>query len=80
MREYTKLLKEESTKDFRALHAHNNSKIRKRTPQQNEQAYNDKVNFYLNKWNKLIEKAQTEAQKNICENMIHIAMNAPKYY
>lgn len=80
MKDYTIYLKKESDKDFTAIRQHNNNKIGKRTPEQNEQAYNDKVNFYLNKWNKLLAKAETPAQTNICNNMLRCITNAPKYY
>ena len=80
MREFTKTLKNEREKDIMAIYAHNNSKIRKRTPEQNEQAYSDKSNFYLNKWNAFLEKAETVAQKNICNEILGRIEHMPKWF
>lgn len=80
MRSLTKELKAEYEKDVIRIYAHNNSKNAKRTPEQKKQAHDAKVNFYLNKWNALNEKAETPAQKNYCETMIDRIKHMPKYY
>lgn len=80
MKEFTKTLRNEYDKDFKALHAHNNSKISRRTPEQNAQAHNDKVNFYLKKWNELLGNVETVTQKNICDKMLGIIKKVPKWY
>lgn len=80
MKEFTKTLRNEYDKDFKALHSHNNSKISKRTPEQNAQAHNDKVNFLLKKWNELSGNAETTVQKTMCNRMLGIIMKAPKWY
>lgn len=71
MKEFTRFLKEENTKDKKSIYQHNNSKKSKRTSEQNEQAVNDKRNHYKNKWNALLEKCETEAQKNYCKDILN---------
>lgn len=80
MRDYTRFLRNEKDKDIHLIWQHNNSKIAKRTPKQNEQAYHDKMNFYLNKWDKLLNKAETRAQKDICNRMINDINKMPKCF
>ena len=70
MKEFTRFLKEQQDKDFEAYRMHNNTKYAKRTSEQNEQALNDKRNYYKNKWENLKAQSETVAQKRICENMI----------
>ena len=70
MKEYTKFLKEENKKDKQNIYYHNNSKFNKRTPEQNEQARRDKYNYYYKKWSELLEKCDTEAQKDYCNDIL----------
>ena len=55
MKEFTRFLKNEATKDI---------------SEQNAQSLNDKADFYRNKWTDLISKAETVAQKNICWDVL----------
>lgn len=71
MREFTRQLKNERAVDLHKIHSHNNSKIASRTPEQNEKAFWDKKRCYLDKWQKLREQAETDAQINICEDMLN---------
>lgn len=64
MRESTKLLKNEMKKDICNITAVNNSKLNKRTPEQNEQSRYDKYKFYKEKWEHKFRHAETIAQKN----------------
>lgn len=80
MREFTKVLREEREKDIVGIHAHNNSKIKNRTVEQNRQAFEDKKRFYLDKWNKLSNQAETVAQNNICVDMLDRIQNMAKWF
>lgn len=71
MRDYTRFLKEESKKDLVKYDQHNNAKERKRTSEQNEQCRKDKAMFYRTKWENLLSKCETPAQKDCCENMLN---------
>lgn len=71
MRESTKALKKEYEQDINKLNAHNNSQIAKRTPEQNEQAFNDKKQTFLNKWTSKLAAAETDAQVAMCEDMLY---------
>ena len=70
MREFTRFLKEESCKDKTAIFQHNNSKERNRTPEQNEQSRRDRRNYYRNKWNELLKKCETKAQRDCCHDVL----------
>lgn len=70
MKEYTRFLKAENKKDKISIYQHNNSKARKRTPEQNEQARTDKYNHFFNKWTSLLEQCETDAQKGYCEDIL----------
>lgn len=70
MKEFTKFLKAENKKDKIAIRQHNNSKARKRTSEQNEQARMDKYNHYFKKWTALLEKSKTDAQKEYCNDVL----------
>lgn len=70
MREFTRFLKAEKSKDFYAIQHHNKSKHDSRTQEQNEQALADKKSHYLKKWSDLLEKSETLAQINIAKYMI----------
>ena len=62
MREFTKELRKEREIDVRKINQHRNGKISRRS--------NDKKAFYFKKWNELLLKSETDAQKNICKEMI----------
>ena len=70
MREFTKELRKEREIDVRKINQHRNGKISRRSKEQNEQSHNDKKAFYFKKWNELLLKSETDAQKNICKEMI----------
>lgn len=70
MKESTRSLKEEMRKDINKIYSHNNSKMRKRTDEQNEQHRSDKYNFYHKKWTDLKQSAETPAQREYCDNVL----------
>lgn len=70
MRAYTKHIRTQYRADILRISQANNSKRRKRTPEQIQQADQDKKNFYLSKWNSLLEDATTAAQKDYCKRII----------
>ena len=70
MREFTRKLKKEAQEDLIKIHQHNNSKNKKRTPEQIEQSKKDKMNYFINKWADLLEKSETKAQKVICVDVL----------
>lgn len=72
MRDTTKVLKEEMENDISKIIYKNNSKIYKRTPEQNKQAIDSKIKYFTDKWNQLKKTAETEAQKNYCERVLNI--------
>lgn len=68
MREYTRFLKEEYNKDFyKIVNQVSNTKLRKRSQEQNKQAAMDKYNYYNNKWNGFLRKCETQAQVDYCQ-------------
>ena len=80
MKYYTKFLHEKRVQDLKRIWARNNSKIANRTPEENKQAYEAHVNFYLGKWYDYLDDAETPAQKAICEQMIDRIKRTPKWY
>ena len=70
MRESTKSLKNEMKKDIWKMSIVNNSKLNKRTTEQNEQSRKDKVKFYKEKWEHKFRHCETKAQKNYCLNVL----------
>ena len=70
MKDYTKFLKKKAEKDKVSIYSHNNSKMEKRTPEQNEQSRNDRFNFYNLKWSKCLIYCTTPAQKSICNDFL----------
>lgn len=70
MRESTKRLKNEMKKDIWKISLVNNSKLNKRTPEQNTQSRNDKVKFYKEKWEHKFRHCETKAQKEYCLNVL----------
>ena len=70
MRESTKSLKNEMKKDIWKMSIVNNSKLNKRTNEQNEQSRNDKVKFYKEKWEHKLRHSETKAQKAYCLNVL----------
>lgn len=80
MKEQTKLYRKEYEKDIKAVHAHNNSKIKNRTVEENEQAYADKQKHLALKWEEMKAKADTDAQKHYCNTMLTLIKRMPKWY
>ena len=70
MKDSTRILREEMRRDIDKIKYHNNSKMRKRTNEQNEQHRRDKYNFYLKKWTDLKQSAETPAQIEYCDNVL----------
>lgn len=70
MRESTKALKNEMKNDICKIMSVNNSKLNKRTPEQNEQSRNDKVKYYKEKWEHKLRHSDTQAQKEYCLNVL----------
>lgn len=70
MRESTKSLKNEMKKDIWNITIVNNSRLNKRTPQQNEQSRLDKYKFYKEKWEHKFRHCETKAQKEYCLNVL----------
>lgn len=64
MRESTKELKNEMKTDIWKITTVNNSKLHKRTTEQNTQSRNDKVKFYKEKWERKLRHSETQTQKN----------------
>ena len=71
MLEFTRFLREESSKDIYSIYHHNNSKAARRTSEQNEQARSDKQKHFTNKWKELLAKCTTNAQKDYCYNVLN---------
>ena len=80
MREFTKVLRAEREKDIKAISSHNNSKIKNRTLEQNEKAFEDRKRFYLDKWQKLREQAETVAQIDMCNDMLNRISRMAKWF
>ena len=70
MKESTRLLKAEAEKDISRIYSHNNSKLEKRTPEQNEQSRNARVSHFEKKWTRLLESCETVAQKKCCLDVL----------
>ena len=75
MKEFTRILKAEAEKDKGAILNRNNSKTEKRRQRQIEQSRKDKFNYYNRKWSEYAEQAETDAQKEICKDMLYRVQN-----
>ena len=70
MKAYTKYIKEQFKADRKRVSCGNNSKTEQRTLEQNIQAHRDKKNFYIRKWNNLLEDSTTPTQKDYCKRIV----------
>lgn len=80
MREKTRFYKLEAEKDAGALLQHNNSKIEKRTREENERAYLQKQGVYRMKWERMLGDSETEAQELCCMRMLYRIETMPRFF
>ncbi len=63
MTDKTRFYQQQHLADFLKINQHNNSKISKRSQEENEKAFLDKQSFYRAKWLKMLKEAETDAQR-----------------
>ena len=73
MRERTRWMRNELDADLSKMRYLNNSKADKRTDEQNEQSRTARVNHYTQKWMRILNEAETAAQKHYCKVAIEAA-------